>query len=95
MIFSTLSITIIIVYLLLIGLLIYGFDKVDDFKFQDLPAKTKFSIVIPFRNEAKNLPKLLASIIALNYSKSLFEVILVDDDSEDDSVAIIEKILNT
>jgi biofilm PGA synthesis N-glycosyltransferase PgaC len=95
MIFSTLSITLIIVYLLLIGLLIYGFDKVDDFKFQDLPAKTKFSIVIPFRNEAKNLPKLLASIIALNYSKSLFEVILVDDDSEDDSVAIIEKILNT
>jgi len=92
---SIIVIIIIIFYLLLIGLLTYGFDKVDHFKLQDLPAKTKFSIVIPFRNEAENLPKLLASISRLNYPKSLFEVIFVDDASEDDSVSIIKKILDT
>ncbi len=91
MIISTIAITLIIIYLLLIGLLIYGFDKVENFKLQDLPAKTKFSIVIPFRNEAEHLPQLLASISRLNYPKSLFEIILVDDDSEDESVLIIEK----
>lgn len=88
-------IIIIIAYLIVIGMLIYGFDKVEDFKLQDLPAKTKFSVVIPFRNEADNLPKLLDSISKLNYSKSLFEVILVDDDSADDSLTIIKQILDT
>ncbi|MBU2927811.1 glycosyltransferase [Winogradskyella psychrotolerans] len=85
----------IIIYLCIIGWLSYGFDKVDDFKVQDLPPKTKFSVIIPFRNEAKNLPKVLESILKLNYPKSMFEIILVDDDSEDDSVAIIENYLGT
>ena len=95
MILSTIAITVIIIYLLLIGLLIYGFDKVDHFKLQDLPSKTKFSVVIPFRNEAENIPQLLASISRLNYPKSLFEIILVDDDSSDASVAVIKKFLDT
>jgi len=90
---STLAITIIIIYLFLIGWLIYGFDKVKDFKLQDLSVKTKFSVVIPFRNEVKNLPKLLTSISELNYPKSMFEIILVDDDSEDESVKTINDFL--
>jgi cellulose synthase/poly-beta-1,6-N-acetylglucosamine synthase-like glycosyltransferase len=39
----------------------------------------KFSILIPFRNESKNLPKLLASIHQIDYDISKFEVILIDD----------------
>ena len=80
-----------ILYLLLIGSFVYGFDKVTDFKLEDIPPKTKFSVIIPFRNEADNLPLLLASISRLNYPKTMFEIILVDDGSEDDSV---EKIKN-
>ena len=87
------AIFIIITYLIIIGLLTYGFDKVEDLKLEDLKPKTKFSVIIPFRNEAENLPDLLTSISNLNYPKSLFEVILVDDDSNDESVLIIEKIL--
>jgi cellulose synthase/poly-beta-1,6-N-acetylglucosamine synthase-like glycosyltransferase len=86
MIVSIISIGIIIIYLLLISALAFGFDKIKPFNLQDLPAKTKFSVIIPFRNEAENLNQLLASISKLNYPKSMFEVILVDDDSEDDSV---------
>ena len=44
---------------------------------------TRFSIVVPFRNEAENLPKLLKSIEKLKYPTDLFEVILVDDESEE------------
>lgn len=86
MILSTILISIIIIYLLLISALAFGFDKVKAFNLQDLPAKTKFSVIIPFRNEAEHLDHLIASISKLNYPKSMFEVILVDDDSEDDSV---------
>lgn len=42
-----------------------------------------FSIIVPFRNEAENLPKLLESISKINYPIELFEVILVNDDSVD------------
>ncbi|MDH7912061.1 glycosyltransferase [Winogradskyella sp. SYSU M77433] len=90
---TIIAITIIISYLILIGTLTYGFDKVEDFKLKDLPSKTKFSIVIPFRNEAENLSQLLHSILELNYPRSLFEVILVDDDSEDNSVEVIKNFI--
>ncbi|WP_179021733.1 glycosyltransferase family 2 protein [Winogradskyella forsetii] len=92
---SALLIFFILLYLIIIGLLVYGYNKVEDFKLQDLPAKTKFSVVIPFRNETKNLPKLLDSISRLNYPKTMFEVILIDDGSEDDSVSILENVLHT
>jgi cellulose synthase/poly-beta-1,6-N-acetylglucosamine synthase-like glycosyltransferase len=44
---------------------------------------TKFSILIPFKNELENLPKLLESINQLNYDFSKFEVILIDDNDDD------------
>ena len=89
------SIIITILYLLLIGNFVFGFDKVAVFKLDNSPQKTKFSIVIPFRNEAENLLDLLKSIEGLNYSKQLFEIIFVDDDSEDASVKIINDLLKT
>ena len=69
-------------YCLSIIALIYGFTKVNSFEYLGLKPKTKFSIVVPFRNEAENLPKLLDSFSKLNYPMELFEVILVDDDSD-------------
>ena len=91
----TLVISIItIMYLLLIAGFIYGFDKVKEFKLSNLQSKTRFSVIIPFRNEAKNLPQLLESIQSLKYPKHLFEVIFVNDFSEDDSVHIISSNLS-
>ncbi|MEO1030363.1 MAG: glycosyltransferase [Bacteroidota bacterium] len=89
----TVAIIIIVIYLMLIGSLSFGFDKIKTFRLQDLKAKTKFSVVIPFRNEAKHLPKLLDSILKLNYPKDLFEIILVDDDSSDQSIEMIHKVM--
>ena len=92
---TLISIFITFIYLLLIGSLVYGFGKIKVFKLQNTPAKTKFSVVIPFRNEAENLPELLKSIEALKYPKHLFEIIFVDDASEDDSFEIIKRTLDT
>ena len=77
---------IVFIYLIVIAWFNSGFNKVEDFKLQDLKPKTKFSVIIPFRNEAKSLPFLLKSIQDLNYPTSYFEIILVDDDSDDNSL---------
>lgn len=71
-----------LVYCLSIIVLIYGFNKVNSFDFLRQKPKTKFSIVVPFRNEAENLPILLDSFSKLNYPNDLLEVILVDDASD-------------
>lgn len=84
---------IVLSYLFLMGSFIYGFDKVNTFVLKDIPPKTKFSIVVPFRNEADNLPILLKSITQLNYPKHLFEVLLVNDESTDESIDLIEQLL--
>ena len=70
-------------YCLAILTLIYGFSKVKTFEGIGLEPKTKFSIIVPFRNEAENLPQLLKSLSNLNYPDAFFEVILVDDESEE------------
>ena len=82
-------------YVTLILAFIIGYDKIELFESQSEYPSTTFSIVIPFRNEAKNLNALLDSILDLNYPLHLFEVILVDDESEDDSLKIIKKVLET
>lgn len=76
-------------YAILIFSFAIGFIRLKEFKLKNSTSKTKFSIIIPFRNEAKNLPKLLQSITELNYPKELCEFIFVDDDSDDNSVEII------
>ncbi|WP_292947986.1 glycosyltransferase [Olleya sp. UBA1516] len=83
-----------ILYLFLIGFFVLGFDKVKQFRLQDITPKTTFTVIIPFRNEAENLPELLDSLLNLNYPKHLFEVVLVNDDSEDDSVKTIKNQLS-
>ena len=75
--------TVFLIYILFIGQLIYGFNRMKRFSKTEFIPKTFFSIVVPFRNEKENLPNLLHSISLLNYPKDLVEVILVDDDSEE------------
>lgn len=70
-------------YLIGIVYLIYGLFKIKPFLSKKNQAQTTFSIVVPFRNEKDFLPKLLASIEKMNYPKSHFEVLLIDDCSDD------------
>ena len=77
-------------YCFLLIAFIIGFDKIENFKITKIKSKTKFSIIVPFRNEAENLEELLRSISTLNYPKELFEILLVNDDSVDESVHLIK-----
>lgn len=88
-------IIIISLYVIVIGYFIIGFNRLKSTSeiesTENLIAPfTKFSIIIPFRNEAKRLPQLLNSLSKLNYPKDCFEVLLINDASTDESFKTIE-----
>ena len=54
--------------------------------------KTRVSVIIAARNEEKNIASCLFSVAEQNYPPGLFEVIVVDDQSEDNTAAIVQRI---
>lgn len=82
-------------YIVCMITVIYGFKKVKIFQAEEVNPETHFSVVIPFRNEAENLPNLLKTIAELNYPSELFEIIFVNDTSEDNSETIIFDTIQT
>lgn len=81
-----------IIYFSIIISFIIGFDKVETINNKFTVPKNSFSIVVPFRNEAENLTALLNSFSALDYPVDMFEIILINDASEDDSCTIIDNL---
>lgn len=77
-----------VVYSIFILHLLWGTTKVEAFERSGMKPQTAFTIVVPFRNEAKNLPRLLQSFSNLDYPQELIEIIMVDDFSTDVSERI-------
>lgn len=80
---------IICLYATLIGEFAVGYWRLPMFFPKKEDAHIGFSIIIPFRNEATNLPKLLASLRQLDYPNSHFEILLINDDSQDTSKHVV------
>lgn len=55
--------------------------------------KTTLTVIVVFRNESKNLPLLLSDLENQTLDKNLWEVIFIDDFSEDDSLQILDTTL--
>ncbi|MBK7098946.1 MAG: glycosyltransferase [Sphingobacteriales bacterium] len=55
-----------------------------------LQKEIKFSVIIPARNEDKNIGLLLNSLQNQTYPKELFEIIVVDDHSTDNTAQIVK-----
>ncbi len=89
----------ILIYISMAILLIYAAFGLFIFMGFYVPANKKknrtgslfISMVIPFRNEEKNLPALIESIKNLNYPADQFEVIFVNDHSTDQGPAVIQQ----
>jgi len=56
--------------------------------------QTFISIIIPCRNEENNIADLLDSILLQSYPIDLFEIIIVDDFSTDNTINIVERYEN-
>ena len=76
-----------LIYALCCLWLIYLKPISNDLKSQ-IFGKTSLSVIIPVRNEAANIEALLNDISNQTYPKNAFEVIVVDDSSEDETVEI-------
>ncbi len=88
-------IAVLLIYICIYGgfiiALIIGYNRVQTFVSGQSEPETTFSIIIPFRNEQNNLSRLLDSLALLEYPQKRFEVIFVDDNSDDFSVNVINK----
>ena len=65
------------------------------FLLNDDECKTSFSIIIPARNEAQNITALLKSITQNKYPSPLFEIIVIDDHSIDQTYALVADFIKT
>jgi len=54
----------------------------------------KVSVIIPFRNEAENLPFLVRDLLAQSYPKNRVEVVFVDDHSSDGSGSVLDSMVS-
>jgi cellulose synthase/poly-beta-1,6-N-acetylglucosamine synthase-like glycosyltransferase len=80
-----------LLYLLLISFYWYAWKKL---KYCDLSVSgdNRFlSVIVPARNEKKNISFLLDALSQQTYPKNLFEIIIVDDFSTDTTVEIAKK----
>ncbi len=59
----------------------------------NLTNKIRFSVLIPVRNEAQNIANLLNDLALQNLDKNDFEVLVLDDNSDDDTAEIVKKLI--
>ena len=89
--------TLTIIYALLLMAYRYWYSKLSYFepsRIHPLSNPTLFTVVIPARNEAANMKACVDSILAQEYPLEAFEIIVIDDFSEDDTAFIVKAIGN-
>lgn len=87
------AIILVVLYCLLILVYAVLFTTLKLFKPKDkLQATHSFTIVVPARNEAANIAGCVQSVLANNYPANLFEIIVIDDFSDDDTAVIVNNL---
>src|SRR5689334_11565825 len=89
-----------ILYITLCLFIIYGililyywqsWSSVPEFVANHTSYSTKASIIIPARNEEKNIAQLLQALEKQTYPPRLFEIIVINDHSTDKTVEIVQQ----
>lgn len=81
-----------IIYYIFIAAILIGWNKiklVNDF--HELDPSTFISIVIAVRNEEENISRLIKCLDNQSFPKERFEVIFIDDNSQDNTPSIIQR----
>jgi poly-beta-1,6-N-acetyl-D-glucosamine synthase len=78
-----------ILYSIIISVFTYGWFRLKETSLTNINEEIMVSVIVPFRNEEKNLASLLECLSNQYYSLEFLEVILVDDHSEDLSQKLV------
>jgi cellulose synthase/poly-beta-1,6-N-acetylglucosamine synthase-like glycosyltransferase len=81
-----------IVYWWLIGFYYNGWTRLPVFTSTGKTPTTFISVIVPVRNEEKNIEGLIASLDQQTYPKELFQIVIVDDYSDDKTWELLQKI---
>ena len=93
LILFTVALLLTLAYCLLILFYLKHFIRLKHFKpGKKLKPYNRFSIIIPARDEEANIENCVRSIVQNDYPSNLFEIIVVDDFSTDNTLAIIKKL---
>lgn len=87
--FIYITATLLCLYLLLINLYLYWFSKLKMFDTTVIKPATRFTVIVPARNEEENIENCIRSILDNNYPEDLFEIIVADDFSTDRTPEIV------
>ena len=77
-------------YLILINIYLYWFSILKPEAAETLTPLTRFSVIIPARNEEDNIGACLRSVFQNDYPPELYEVIVADDFSTDATASIVQ-----
>lgn len=89
-IFSVISLVFLLLYIIRLSQYLAGWKRVAEFKSGNSLHNISISVIVPFRNEEKNIKGLLEDLENQNYPDDLYEVILINDHSEDSTIQVIE-----
>lgn len=82
--------------LLLLNLILFiSLNKLELKNSHTITSNIDFSIVVAVKNEEISLTGLLSSLNELNYPKENFEIIFVDDLSEDETYSVLDKVIKS
>lgn len=71
----------------------FGLEKLSH-KFENKILQEFISVIVPFRNEEQNILTTYNSLISQNYPIDKYEIIFVNDSSDDNSLQILESLQN-
>lgn len=79
-------------YFLLIASINFYWNKIDFRKIlSDGPPEIPVSVIIPARNEAPNIQRVLNAVLSQSYPADLYEIIVIDDHSTDHTAMIVKQ----
>jgi cellulose synthase/poly-beta-1,6-N-acetylglucosamine synthase-like glycosyltransferase len=93
MILSGISILMLLAYAALLLFYRRGWMELKEFDAEGIGGDARISVVVPARNEERNLPLLLQALKEQSYSAELFEVVVVDDFSGDRTADVVREFM--
>ena len=81
-------------YMLLLIVMSWGWFRLKYFTGIESSPQIPLSIVVAIRNEEENISSLLQDLHSQNYPDDLYEIIIVDDHSEDKTSVVVRQIID-